>query len=318
MGLNPDALLAEIGVPPELADTEDKWIDNSHLTALVKALWRKTGNETFGFDPQPLRIGTWALACEFMITGDTLGELYRKGERILSFLAPGLAGLSVRVEGDWVYVQPQTYLGESDPDHFLMEFMTVIWHRFPSWAIDEQIPLQSAFFSYPRPQHASFYDELFHTDVAFAQSTCGICFHSRYLQKRITRTQRELEVWLRDSPADLLYMPGRESSVRAQLKAALRLLSKEGRRFPAFDILCQELGMSPQVVRRRLADEGTSYQVIKDLVRRDQAQRLLSNLELSIVDVAEMIGFSEPAAFSRAFKKWTGSTPAHYRARLNQ
>ena len=72
--------------------------------------------------------------------------------------------------------------------------------------------------------------------------------------------------------------------------------------------------MSPQVVRRRLADEGTSYQHIKDAIRCETAQVLLANPENSISDIAVRTGFSEPAAFSRAFKKWTGESPAQYRS----
>jgi AraC-like DNA-binding protein len=314
IGLNVQEILDETGIPVELSEAENLLIDNELLTNLVKKIWSETNNETFGFDPNPMRIGTWALACEFMLAADTLGSLLRKGERVLSHLAPGSAGLKIQREGDSVVLLPQVYLGESDPDHFLVEFMTVLWHRFPSWAIDERIPLQEAFFSYPEPKHSNLYEELFPCDVRFDQPTCGFKFHESYLHRRITRTLVELEAWLRDSPADLLYMPGREKSIQAQLKGSLIELTKESTRYPAFESLCSDMAMSPQVVRRRLADEGTSYQKIKDAIRCETAQSLLANPENSIIDVAVRTGFSESAAFSRAFKKWTGESPAHYRS----
>jgi AraC-like DNA-binding protein len=314
MGLDTQRMLAATGISPELAEAEDQWIDNGCVAALVKAMWRETNNETFGIDPTPLRIGTWAIACEFMLGADTLGELFRKGERIVSFLAPQSAGLKLVAEGDFVSILPQVYIGESDPDRFLIEFMSVLWHRFPSWAIDEQIPLKNAFFSYSSPKHGHFYEEFFQCNVAFEQPSCGFSFHSKYLQKPITRTMVELEGWLRDSPADLLYMPGRESSIQSQLKGKLRKALKDSMRFPAFESMCSDLCMSPQVVRRRLAEEGTSYQKIKDAIRCDMAQNLLANPEIPITDVADRTGFSESAAFSRAFKKWTGMSPAHYRS----
>lgn len=314
MGLDIGRILAVTGIPLELAEAEDQWIDNRRVAALVKTMWRETNSETFGIDPTPLRIGTWAIACEFMMGADTLGELYRKGERILSFLAPDSVGLKLVVDGDCVSILPQVYIGESDPDRFLVEFLTVLWHRFPSWAIDEQIPLQNAFFSYPSPGQGQFYEELFQCDIAFEQPSCGFSFHSKYLQKPITRSMVELEGWLRDSPADLLYMPGRESSIQSQLKVELRRVLKDSMRYPAFESVCSDLCMSPQVVRRRLAEEGTSYQKIKDAIRCDMAQSLLANPEIPITDVAERTGFSESAAFSRAFKKWTGLSPAQYRS----
>ena len=314
IGLDIDRILAETGIAVEMSVVEDRWIDNHRVAALVKQLWRETNDETFGFDPRPLRLGSWAIACEFMLGADTLGELYRKGERILEFLAPGSASIKIVSTGDSVSILPQVYLGEADPDHFLVEFMSILWHRFPSWAIDEQIQVQNAFFSYPRPGHGHFYEELLLCDVAFEQASCGFSFHRKYLQKPIIRSRMELESWLRDSPADLLYLPGREASIQSQLKGELRKILQESMRYPAFDSVCSDLCMSPQVVRRRLAEEGTSYQKIKDSIRCDVAQSLLANPEIPIMDVAERTGFSESAAFSRAFKKWTGMSPAHYRS----
>jgi AraC-like DNA-binding protein len=314
MGLNVDQILSRTGIPREMAQAEDQWIDNHLVTALIKQMWSQTNSETFGLDPTPLRLGTWAIACEFMLGADTLGEIYRKGERILSFLAPGSASLRTITQGGSVLIMPQAYIGPRDPDHFLVEFLSVLWHRFPCWAIDEKIQLQNAFFSYPKPAHGNFYEELFHCEVAFEQASCGFSFHSKYLQKPINRSMLELESWLRDSPADLLYMPGREFSIQSQLKGKLRNALTESRRYPAFDSICTELGIGPQVVRRRLAEEGSSYQKIKDSIRCDMAQNLLANPEISIMEVAERTGFSEPAAFSRAFKKWTGESPAQYRA----
>ena len=234
--------------------------------------------------------------------------------RILSFLAPNSNGVNLVAEGNSVSVLPQVYIGGNDPKHFLVELMTVVWHRFPSWVIDETIQLNKAFFSYSQPEHVRFYDELFQCDVAFEQETCGFSFHPKYLQKPVTRTLAELQIWLRDSPADLLYLPGRESSVQAHLKGELRRALSDSSFFPAFDSICGQLSMSPQVVRRRLAEEGTSYQKIKDTIRSYTAKRLLANPEIPVADVAERTGFSETAAFSRAFKKWTGATPAPFRA----
>ena len=56
LGLDVDKILSETGIRPELADTENQWIENSYLTALVKTMWRETNNETMGFDPAPLPV----------------------------------------------------------------------------------------------------------------------------------------------------------------------------------------------------------------------------------------------------------------------
>tara|TARA_R110001592_G_scaffold363248_4_gene682179 strand:- start:32402 stop:33451 length:1050 start_codon:yes stop_codon:yes gene_type:complete len=313
LGLDTTRILQESGIDRALANTDNNFIENDYLTALIKRLWRESGDEGLGFDPQPLKLGTWAVVCEYMIAAETLGELLRKGQRLLSYMAAGAAGMEIEHAGDSVNLYLNTRDCIRDPDHFITEFVGIVWHRFPGWAIDENIPLQRAFFAYPAPRHAAFYEELFPCDIEFGAARSGFSFSRNYLKKPIVRSQAEVEDWLRDSPANLLYLPGRDTSIQAQIRLMLNRELKDRLSFPAFDSICRDLAMSTAVVRRRLAEEGTSYQQIKDTVRRDVALQLLAIPEMRITDIAERTGFTDPAPFSRAFKKWTGMSPAQYR-----
>jgi len=71
--------------------------------------------------------------------------------------------------------------------------------------------------------------------------------------------------------------------------------------------------MTPATARRRLYEEGTSYQAIKDELRRDQAIAYLTHSDRSVLEVALELGFSERSAFHRAFRKWTGVSPGQFR-----
>jgi AraC-like DNA-binding protein len=75
------------------------------------------------------------------------------------------------------------------------------------------------------------------------------------------------------------------------------------------------LGTSARSLQRRLAAEGVSYQQLLDLARKDAAERYLSDSSLSVAAVAYLLGYSEPAAFSRAFRRWRKETPQAFRAR---
>ena len=81
---------------------------------------------------------------------------------------------------------------------------------------------------------------------------------------------------------------------------------------PSCEELTALLNMSPRTLRRRLGKEGISYQRIKDNARRDMAISLLSRERMTVSDVAEQVGFSDPSAFHRSFKKWTGQSPGAY------
>jgi AraC-like DNA-binding protein len=80
------------------------------------------------------------------------------------------------------------------------------------------------------------------------------------------------------------------------------------------DTVAKELAVSRRTLSRRLADEGTSFRHILDDVRREFASALLQDRSLSIADVAFFLEYSEPAAFNRSFRRWTGQTPRAFRS----
>jgi AraC-like DNA-binding protein len=98
-------------------------------------------------------------------------------------------------------------------------------------------------------------------------------------------------------------------------RRVVRLLSERVKgTAPTLDELASALAMSARTVQRSLRLEGTSYQLLLDDVRRELAVRHLSVRGTSAAEVAFLTGFSEPSAFSRAFRRWTGTTPGAYYA----
>ena len=79
------------------------------------------------------------------------------------------------------------------------------------------------------------------------------------------------------------------------------------------DALCADLELSRSTMQRKLQDEGVSYQQILDKVRKDLAIRYLSKSRLTPGEIAQLVGFSDPKSFYRAFKSWTNKPPAVFR-----
>jgi AraC-like DNA-binding protein len=92
-----------------------------------------------------------------------------------------------------------------------------------------------------------------------------------------------------------------------------RLVMRRDTGVPSFEDLADALHLSPRTLRRRLADARISFSKLLDEARRDRALLLLRSAELSTKDVAERVGYSDVANFMRAFRRWTGRTPAAYR-----
>jgi AraC-like DNA-binding protein len=85
---------------------------------------------------------------------------------------------------------------------------------------------------------------------------------------------------------------------------------------PALEQVAETLGMASWTLRRKLKDEGTSFQELLDEMRRDLALAYMKDISLSLGEIAYILGFSTPGAFQRAFKRWTGTTPGEYRRGL--
>ena len=122
-----------------------------------------------------------------------------------------------------------------------------------------------------------------------------------------------LEEFLGHSPADILARPNPHESTSAKVRHALMSLASD--QMPDLTGMADTLSVSGATLRRRLRQEGTTYQTIKDNVRLMEAKRLLTGSELSIADIAVASGFSETSAFTRAFSRWTGDSPANFRRR---
>ena len=78
------------------------------------------------------------------------------------------------------------------------------------------------------------------------------------------------------------------------------------------DRVAKRLGLTARSLQRRLKDEGSSFNGVREQVRKDLSRRYLDD-NLSIAEISFLLGFSEPSAFFRAFKRWTGQTPIEAR-----
>ena len=72
--------------------------------------------------------------------------------------------------------------------------------------------------------------------------------------------------------------------------------------------------MSSRTLQRRLKCSGVDFEDLKDETRRSEALRLIRVGRYSATEIAYMVGYSDPAHFTRAFKRWTGRTPSHFRS----
>lgn len=148
----------------------------------------------------------------------------------------------------------------------------------------------------------------------FGAERTRAAIETRWLDAPVVRDEAALESLLRCAPADLLSRRAWDTTVADQVRHTLRRALRDGARLPELAEVSARLAVSPATLRRRLHAEGTSFQELKDTVRRDTALAALAEGRERIAELAARLGFSEDTAFHRAFRRWTGATPGAYRA----
>ncbi len=207
-----------------------------------------------------------------------------------------------------------TYLCRDEPaegQHAVLCALAM-WMRFCGWLIGQHIDITSATCAGPEPGFRRGIWHFFPCPVSFDQGVNSVTFSARHLDAEVIRGEHELDDFLRLAPYHIVVEP--PASVDSTTDRIRQFIGEDFRQeMPSFEALTRFLNMSARTLRRRLEKEGTSYQRIKDNARRDAAISMLSQRGLTVSDVAEMVGFSDPSAFHRSFKKWTGRSPGSYR-----
>lgn len=309
-GFDTSAMLQKANISPDVLAEKKARVTGKQYTKLMQVLWSDMQDEYMGFTRYRSKPGTFATMCQILIHCSNLESVYRKSCQFYSLFEKPVS-LELSINGDQGVLTVRSEEEFSDPMHFLQESLLVIWHRLSCWLIGSHIILDKATFRYPPPEHESEYRHLFYCPLHFSKSETAIYFNARYLQMPIIRDEIELKDFLKTSPTDLLAKPDDSSSYTAKIRKMI------GRNFsedmPDFEAVSSTLNVSPQTLRRRLKDENTSYQEIKDNLRRDLSIYHLCRREYTINEIAILVGFTEPSTFHRAFKKWTGLTPGAYR-----
>lgn len=273
-------------------------------------------DETFGVAGNGLAApGAFRMMCYCIIGCETLGQAIQRASEFYRTFFDERSQLYTNFSDRVTRVGYRTEVAGREVQVGVMEaYGLSVWHRFFGWLCGRPLELRRVDFRGAAPEHLEKYRALFHCPLNFNQPADLLYFDSDCLAWPVVHSEHSLDEFLRTAPYQLLIMDVDPASnnLSAQVKAMIGHDFSEG--FPSFETISAALHMSAPTLRRRLKGEGTTFQQIKDTARCEAARLHLGRPDLSINEVALQLGFTDPSAFHRSFKKWTGQTPGQYRA----
>lgn len=311
-GISRDELLAGTLVSAAALDQPDSRLSPAEFVHMVVNAWRLTGNPALGYEfGMRMRLTAHGFLGYAVMSCPTLGDALRLAEKFFPLRAPEIS-MRHFIENDTAVVEFSEKFELGPMRHFAFDSLLVGLERAGRFLVGN-VPnhIIEIWYDYPEPDYyAAWKDKL--PPVHFGKPAIQLRFPADYLDEplvmsdptaaRIAVQQCERELALLSEAEDFA------TRVRA-------VLASESGSYPDLESVASRLFVSGRTLKRKLQQQGTTFQVVLDDVRRRDALRLLENPLLSLEQIARRLGYADPANFTRAFRKWTGLAPSHYRDR---
>jgi AraC-like DNA-binding protein len=300
-GTAPRAALAAL----DLDDRVPIPVAHQFLTALIE----QTGDLDLGLKAgRTMSAGDVGVAGYAIRSAATVHEAIKVAARYLRLVNDGLE-LRLHHEGDRVVLQWESMIiMPRAAEDFLMSAIYTSHMRM----LLHDAPELECWFTYPEPSTMVEYERTFGAaKLRFVAPFAGYAFDSDHLRKPVEAADAKLHSVLRQHAEALLGVLPASRTFTDQVRHHLTSDLSHGR--PAASKLARRLHMSARTLERRLEGEGTTFGAVLEDLRRRLALDHLGRRDVSLSEIAFLLGFSQVGAFHRAFKRWTGTTPDEYR-----
>jgi AraC-like DNA-binding protein len=277
-------------------------------------------DEFFGLDARRMKLGSFAMLCHALAGQATVGAAMHQALRGFGLFFDDI-GATLRTSGGVASLAIANRIGGRclanevvDARRFADETLLVMLHGLLCWLVGRRVVPTRLDWAHPAPPHAAEYRRMFAQDVRFDAPATALVFDARVLDGAVAVNAATLRAFLRDAPQSIFLKQVAGAGVSDQVRRHLREALDQGQRLPALSALARRLGLSPATLRRRLLAEGAGWQPLKSAVQRELAQRHLAAGTMTVADIAAQLGFEDASTFYRAFRQWTGQTPAAWRA----
>jgi AraC-like DNA-binding protein len=304
-------LLEDAGIEREVLD--DPWarLDHERYGRLQRLAIERSRDPAFG-----LTLGQHASLASFGLVGHMVSHC-RTIRHVLEIctsyymLAADADAPRLAVTGDRAELTYE-FLRGTDPtcNRMRAEFGLTRLVLTARTLLGSAVTVDAAGFEHDEPPYAAAYRPIFGDAVRFGQRRTTLVFPARILDVRLVHHDDSVLGALRARADEMLLALQQGEPLAAKVR---RVLVTRPGEVTTIEGVARRLGKTPRGLRRQLQQEGSTFQEVASAAMRDVACRLLRDSERTIQDTAYQLGFSEPSAFHRAFKRWTGMTPLEWR-----
>lgn len=319
LGIEPAQLLARAQLSPEILAQRDQRIAASTYLELLGQGVRLSGDDCLGLHlGEAIRPGYYGVLGYLIMSCPTLADALHRQARYAALVGNlGHIELEDWPQGDspeplvvhrWTPLLPQQ-------QRQIAEETLAGWVTFGRWVTGLDEPPLEVHFQHPAPADTREHQRLFRCPVKFAQAQNALVFPKRLLALPLGQADAQVRLML-DAYADRRLSEIEQGySVLDRARALLaRQLPEQG---IELEQLAAQLALSPRTLQRRLREAGLSFSQLVDETRQQLVLHYLRDPALELADIAFLVGFSEAGSLARAFRRWTGQTPAEYRRQHN-
>jgi len=314
--IDTDDLMAEAGIPLSMNSLDEEIIELEleQLELLFQLAITRSSDNALGFYlGNGMPITTHGILGYAAMSGQNLRQSIQTIVRYLKTVNQ-LIRLSLIEDEDRATLQlDDNYHFQSCRKFFHETFVGAINCMF-NVVTDQSFCYHQIDLAYPAPPMTESYEALFNCPVVFDSPVTQIHFPAKQLDTPLVFADKNAHAMAAQQCEQKLEALSQSEDLVSQIRS--KLLAAKGH-YPNADEIAQQLNVTPRTLRRRLAKTDSTFSDMLSDVRRQHALEYIQNKQLSIGEIAYMLGYSDPNNFGRAFKKWTSLTPAEYRMAQN-
>jgi AraC-like DNA-binding protein len=309
-GMNINELLASEGIDPSMLNLPDSRITLDNVHSIMNKAVALTGDKDFGLHQGEIYPGLSSIYCYVIMNCENLGMAIEKLCKYQA-IVDETKKINVIYERDVTSIFVSYAMDYYDRDKQLIDYQLCGLYSFFNFLTGKDLLLKEVRFRHTCPDDISEYDRIFNCPLVFESNTNAIVIDEKLLKTRLLQPNKELLVLFERYAERVLNNYIDSKSYTKQVVDLI--LNNLGNSAVSLKATAKQMGLGVRNLQMKLRSEKTSYSKLLTEIRIDLAIDHLNDHHIAISEIAYILGFSEPSAFHRFFKKQTGDTPFNYR-----